>query len=78
MGLDPVRVTRYVWTEDEQPLATEYDHVIVAGYRHANTALRDELSACAPELEIRDIGDASAPRLLRNAISEGARIGAAI
>ena len=64
---------RDVWTEQDTDLPP-YDLVVVVGYRKADTALYEEVRRrldCAAH----PIGDAKAPRLMRNAISEGARIG---
>ena len=52
--------------------------VVVAGHRQAANALRDELRAAAPGLDVRLAGDANAPRNLDAATAEGALVGAAI
>jgi hypothetical protein len=71
---DGAPVLRDVWTEDETPLPATYDLPIVVGYRVAAPGV-----PLPPGLtDVRVVGDAKAPRLLRNAISEGARAGAAL
>lgn len=51
--------------------------IVVVGYRTSDTRLRDEIEHTL-DCDVVTIGDAKAPRLLRNAVSEGARTGAAI
>lgn len=63
-----------VWT-DSSTIAPEADMVVVVGYYRSNARLYDELLTQESDIEIHLVGDARAPRLLRNAISEGARAG---
>ncbi|HZU90544.1 MAG TPA: hypothetical protein VE993_14930, partial [Stellaceae bacterium] len=65
-----VEVTK--WTNPEDIV------LVVAGYRRARTALLDELQADAAGFEVLPAGDCVAPRLLRNAVADGVRIGAAL
>lgn len=69
-------VLRDVWTEDESPVPAGYDLCVIAGFRVAAAELRANLPAGAGDVTV--VGDAKAPRLLRNAISEGARAAAAL
>jgi len=52
--------------------------VAVAGHRQAENALRGELLAAAPALDVHVVGDARAPRGFDAATAEGALTGAAI
>jgi len=72
VAADGAAVLRDVWTEDEAPLPAAYDLAVVVGYRVAVA----DLPAGIADLTV--VGDAKAPRLLRNAISEGARAAAAL
>lgn len=67
---------RDVWTEDESDVG-RYELVVVVGHRTSDTRLHDEIAGTV-DCEVVRIGDAKAPRLLRNAVSEGARTGASI
>ena len=53
----------------------EADLVVFAGHREAQAGLAEELRAARPELELLLAGDCRAPRMLRNAVSEGVRAG---
>jgi hypothetical protein len=74
MGL--VRL-RDIWT-DRIRIVKHVDVVVFTGYRVAETQLSEELRAARPELELHVVGDGRAPRMLRNAVTEGARAGAAV
>ena len=63
---------------DRIRVVADTDLVIVAGYRLAQTGTADRLRAANPKLEIHLAGDCRAPRLVRNAISEGVRAGMAV
>ena len=52
--------------------------VVFAGYREARCDLQRTLRDLRPGITVRLIGDCRAPRLLRNAVSEGARAGIAL
>ncbi|MFD0487766.1 hypothetical protein ACFQ0O_12835 [Saccharopolyspora spinosporotrichia] len=68
---------RDAWTEE--PIEPEaYQLVVFVGYRRPLGELHRHLSATAPELPVHVVGDAKAPRLLRNAISDGVRAGIAL
>ena len=53
-------------------------HAIFAGYRIAQTSLAQALLGTRPELEVHQAGDCRAPRVLRNAVSEGVRAGSSV
>ncbi|HEY0575906.1 MAG TPA: FAD-dependent oxidoreductase [Pseudonocardia sp.] len=52
--------------------------VVVAGHRRSENGLRGELLAARPELDVRLVGDALAPRGFDAATADGALTGAAI
>jgi len=52
--------------------------LVVSGHRESETDLLEELVQRAPELDIRRVGDAHAPRDLDAATDEGALVGASI
>lgn len=52
--------------------------VVFAGYREPQTGLEQALRNMRPGVDVRLIGDCRAPRLLRNAVSEGAKVGIAL
>lgn len=66
---------RHAWNENDKQL-NEYDIAIFVGYRTSNTSLYSRIVASANQMRPIVIGDSRAPRLLRHAISEGARAGA--
>lgn len=66
---------RDVWTEDESPVKADYGLPVAVGFR---VAVDDALVPANISSDVTVIGDAKAPRLLRNAISEGARVAAAL
>ena len=68
---------RDIWT-DRIRILKDVDVVVFTGYRVAETWLSEELRAARPELELHVVGDGRAPRMLRNAVAEGARAGAAV
>ena len=68
---------RNIWT-DRIRVVEDVDVVIFTGYRVAETRLSEELRVAQPELELHVVGDGRAPRMLRNAVSEGARAGGAV
>jgi len=70
-------LTQDVWTDSREEVA-DADLVIFVGYQRADTRLYDELLAESADVEVHLVGDARAPRLLRNAISEGAHAGLAV
>lgn len=70
-------LTQDVWLEEEH-VHEGYDLVIFTGFREPNTALFDVLAANEAAPDVVRVGDARAPRLLRNAVSEGERLGAAL
>ena len=53
-------------------------HAIFAGYRTARDSLVHALLAARPGLELHQAGDCRAPRVLRNAVSEGVRAGSLV
>lgn len=63
---------------DRVRVVADVDLAIVAGYRLAQSGMADRLRAAHSELDIHLVGDCRAPRLLRNAISEGVRAGASV
>lgn len=65
------------WSERVRTLS-DNDVVIIAGYRLARARVAERLASIRPHLEVHLAGDCRAPRLLRNAISEGARAGALV
>lgn len=65
------------WSDRVRAVA-DADVVIVAGYRLAQAGVADRLRFACPGLEMHLAGDCRAPRLVRNAISEGARAGASV
>lgn len=67
---------RDAWSGRERDLEDEI--VVSAGYRQARPDLSATLTALRPGLDILLAGDCRAPRLLRNAVLEGARAGAAL
>lgn len=67
-------VTRNVWTTGLQTHDAADLHVFV-GYYESETALVRTLEVELPLVETHLIGDARAPRLLRNAVYEGAEVG---
>jgi 2,4-dienoyl-CoA reductase-like NADH-dependent reductase (Old Yellow Enzyme family) len=54
------------------------DLIVMAGKRKSLTALGDELRAADPSVPVIAVGDALTPRTLLDAVSEGARAGAAV
>lgn len=52
--------------------------LVVAGHRESETDVFEELRQCAPQLDIRRVGDAHSPRNLDAATDEGASVGASI
>ncbi len=52
--------------------------VVFAGYRESQADLPQTLRNLRPGIDVRLIGDCRAPRLLRNAVSEGAKAGIAL
>lgn len=69
-------VCRDVWTEIETSAPDDYDIIIVVGYRASSIDICSGLQTLRGDFQL--IGDAKAPRLLRNAISEGARLAASV
>lgn len=67
-----------LWTEETSELSAGRALVIVVGYRAADTRVKDIIATTHPDCDVISVGDARAPRLLRNAISEGARAGARV
>ncbi|HTZ36777.1 MAG TPA: FAD-dependent oxidoreductase [Stellaceae bacterium] len=65
------------WSERDY-LVNEPVVLVVAGYRRARDELREQLGARLDGVEILSIGDCLAPRLLRNAVADGVRAGAAL
>lgn len=70
--------TRDVWTEREEPLGQPYDLVVVVGFRQSDEMANEAIVSSGFAGQVHRIGDARAPRLLRNAISEGVRTGAIV
>lgn len=68
--------TQDIWT-DARITVADADLVVFVGYYRSDTMLYEQLLAGA-DVKIQLVGDARAPRLLRNAISEGARAGLSI
>lgn len=64
--------TQDVWTDSLQSIP-QADLVVFVGYYRSDTSLYDQLLAKRSDAQVLLVGDARAPRLLRNAISEGAR-----
>ncbi len=65
---------RNAWT-DQVRTVNDVDLIVFSGYRLAE----DRLLAPFAErtgLEVHPVGDCRAPRMLRNAVSEGVRVGA--
>jgi hypothetical protein len=54
------------------------DLIVMAGKRKSLTALGDELRVADPSVPVIAVGDALTPRTLLDAVSEGARAGAAV
>jgi 2,4-dienoyl-CoA reductase-like NADH-dependent reductase (Old Yellow Enzyme family) len=54
------------------------DAVVVCGLRAGERALAAQLRASEGDIEVRVVGDALAPRLLHDAVTEGARAGRAV
>ena len=67
-------VLRDEWSEEER-LVQDVDLIVFAGYRIAESKLRDLISEVEPGIETYLIGDSAAPRLLRDAVAEGVRAG---
>jgi len=67
-------VLRDEWSEEEW-LVQGADLIVFAGYRIAESKLRDLISDVVPELETHLVGDSAAPRLLRDAVADGVRVG---
>ena len=68
---------RHLYGEDEER-RDGIAVVVMAGYRKSLSTLRVELAARAPGLSVVLVGDALAPRLLLDAVAEGARAGATV
>lgn len=60
------------WSDATVPVAGE-TQVIFAGYREPTTDLEQQLRTLCPRTKVQVIGDCRAPRLLRNAVSEGVK-----
>lgn len=67
-------MTREVWT-DALRRTEDMDTCIVVGFHESSIGLYTQVRESFPSLETRLVGDALAPRLLRNAIYEGVRAG---
>lgn len=67
-------VLRDAWSEREW-LADDVDLIVFAGHRVAVSELRDTLLEAKPDLEVHLVGDGVAPRLLRDAVTDGVRAG---
>ncbi len=92
LALDGVRITPNVSGVASSPGAVTLRHlyseadeqregialVVIAGRRQGLVTLRDELASSAPGLPVVVAGDALSPRTLLDAVSEGARAGAAV
>lgn len=63
-----------LWTQQHDAITA--DVVIFTGFRHARTALSEELRDSYPNLSFRIAGDMMAPRRLHDATLEGMRSGA--
>lgn len=70
-------IMRDVWSDQER-VVEDVDLIVFAGIRVAMDTLTDSLYRAEPSLEIHRIGDCVAPRLLRDAVTEGVRAGNAI
>jgi len=65
------------WSDDVVILGA--DEVLVSvGWTEVDSDLAEQLRVRLPDVPVHVIGDAVAPRLLRNAISEGAKTGARV
>lgn len=63
---------RHMWSDFTEVLG-EGDYLVTVGWTAPPSTLDTELREIAPELQVHTVGDAVAPRRMRNAISEGAR-----
>ena len=67
-------ILRDAWSDIEREVR-DVDLIIFAGFRNAVSYLRDELLEKKPDLDVFLVGDSVAPRMLRDAVAEGARAG---
>jgi N,N-dimethylglycine/sarcosine dehydrogenase len=74
---DGLVTLRHVYSEELEQRGG-VDLIVVAGRRTSMTALRDDLRRADPTVPLIVVGDALAPRTLLDAVSEGARAGAAV
>ncbi|MFN0301286.1 MAG: FAD-dependent oxidoreductase [Burkholderiales bacterium] len=65
---------RHAYSEREKDLGA-MDAVVVSGLHHADDALALALRAARPALDLRVVGDALAPRSIKDAVHEGDRAG---
>ena len=73
--IDPHRaVVRHVYSEREKDLGA-IDAVVVSGLHRADDDLALALRAARPTLDLRVVGDALAPRSIKDAVHEGDRAG---
>lgn len=68
---------RDAWSGRERTVE-DVDLVVFVGYQEAESGLFEALRDSAPELELRLVGDAVAPRRLHDAVLEGVRAGNAV
>ncbi|WP_150461366.1 oxidoreductase [Nesterenkonia ebinurensis] len=72
LEFSPEAQLRHMWSDTKYPLGAN-DYLVAVGWTAPQSSLYAELRQAAAELQVQVIGDALAPRLMRNAISEGAR-----
>ena len=68
---------RDVWSE-EQRVIQDVDLIVFAGHQETIDGLQDALSDAEPDIDVYLLGDSVAPRLIRDAVHEGVRVGNAI
>lgn len=68
---------RDVWSE-EQRVIQDVDLIVFAGHQETIDGLQDALSDAEPDIDVHLLGDSVAPRLIRDAVHEGVRVGNAI
>ncbi len=67
-------VLRHAYSGREKDLGA-IDAVVVSGWHRANDSLALALRAARPTLDLRVVGDALAPRSIKDAVHEGDRAG---
>lgn len=72
LDVGPSVQLRHMWSDHVEVLG-EGDYLVTVGWTASQSTLETELREMSPHIAVHTVGDALAPRLMRNAVSEGAR-----